>query len=194
MISIRDRRRTGVAVVAALMLTFLTLLHMPSAYAAQPKALINSDTVTGGASSAEANLATSLGFSVDVVDGPTWDAMTQPQFASYQVLIAGDPTCSTIASSFITNEATWAPVVMGTAVNTKEGNRVLVGTDPVLHSGGTGQRTTGDLRRNRLRGGPARAYRPLLRHQLRRQLLLSGGRRRVDDGPAQQRQRNLDRG
>ncbi len=142
MISIRDRRRTGVAVVAALMLTFLTLLHMPSAYAAQPKALINSDTVTGGASSAEANLATSLGFSVDVVDGPTWDAMTQPQFASYQVLIAGDPTCSTIASSFITNEATWAPVVMGTAVNTKEGNRVLVGTDPVLHSGGTGPRTT----------------------------------------------------
>jgi hypothetical protein len=87
-------------------------------------------------------MATALGFSVDVVDGPTWSSMTQAQFAQYQVLIAGDPNCGAIPDSFITSESVWAPVVMGTAVNTKPGNRVLVGTDPVLHSGGSGPRAT----------------------------------------------------
>jgi hypothetical protein len=104
--------------------------------------LINGDSVSGGASSAEATIATALGFAVDVVDGPTWSSLTQAQFAQYQVLIAGDPTCGTIPDSFISSESAWAPVVMGTAVNTRPGNRVLVGTDPVLHSGGTGPRAT----------------------------------------------------
>lgn len=135
MLTLGIRRRTGVVFVVALTLTFLAMMHAPGVSAAAPTALINEDTVSGGASSAEANIATTLGFSVDVVSGATWDAMTQAQFAQYQVLIAGDPTCGLIAASFMSNESTWAPVVMGTAVNTMAGNRVLVGTDPVLHSG-----------------------------------------------------------
>lgn len=115
-------------------------LGVPAASAATPKALINADTVSGGSSSAEALIATSLGFSVDVVDGPSWLAMTQAQFAGYQLLIAGDPTCGVIADSFSSNESTWAPVVMGTAVRTAPGNRILIGTDPVFHSGGVGPR------------------------------------------------------
>ena len=142
MLTLRARRQTAVVLVAALILAVWTVMHMSSAFAASPRALINADTVSGGSSSAEAKFATALGFSVDVVGGPTWDAMTQAQFAQYQVLIAGDPNCGQIAASLIANESTWAPVVMGTAVNTKQGNRVLVGTDPVLHSGGSGPRTT----------------------------------------------------
>jgi hypothetical protein len=99
-------------------------------------ALINGDTVSGGTSSREAQAATAAGLTVTVVTGAEWDAMTAAQFASYQVLIAGDPYCGRIAGSFTSNESTWGPVVMGTAGgNTFAGNRVVVGTDPVEHSG-----------------------------------------------------------
>src|SRR2546428_560123 len=96
-------------------------------------ALINGDTVTGGSSSVEAAQAIADGFTVTVVNGTTWDAMTAADFASYQVLIAGDPTCSFLAASFTSNADTWAPVVMGTSITTKPGNRILIGTDPVFH-------------------------------------------------------------
>ena len=99
-----------------------------------PKALINADTVAGGASSPEAQAAASLGYQVDVVDGATWDAMTADQFGAYRLLITGDPNCAGLASSVTANAATWAPVVMGTAGGrTKAGNRILIGTDPVTH-------------------------------------------------------------
>lgn len=99
-----------------------------------PKALINTDTVAGGASSPEAQAASNLGYQVDVVDGATWDAMTADQFGAYRILITGDPNCAGLASSATANAATWAPVVMGTAGGrTKAGNRILIGTDPVTH-------------------------------------------------------------
>jgi hypothetical protein len=99
-----------------------------------PKALINADTVAGGASSPEAQAAANLGYQVDVVDGATWDAMTADQFGAYRILITGDPNCAGLASSATANAATWAPVVMGTAGGrTKAGNRILIGTDPVTH-------------------------------------------------------------
>src|SRR5439155_11755183 len=107
-------------------------LSVPQAHAVTPKALINGDTVSGSPS-IEEQQATALGFSVTVVSGATWDNMTQAQFAAYQVLIVGDPTCSGLALSVTSNAATWAPVVMGTAVNTLPGNRILIGTDPVYH-------------------------------------------------------------
>ena len=142
MFMVRVCQRLSIVLVACLFLATLAVVYAPHASAASFRALINSDTVSGGASSAEASIATANGFSVDVVDGATWDAMTQTQFAQYQVLIAGDPNCGAIADSLVSNESTWAPVVMGTAVNTQPGNRVLVGTDPVLHSAGTGPRST----------------------------------------------------
>lgn len=98
------------------------------------QALINGDTVSGGASSLEATEAAADGFTVTVVTGAQWDTMTAAQFAAFQVLIIGDPTCDTMALSATSNAAVWAPVVMGTAGgNTQAGNRVLIGTDPVFH-------------------------------------------------------------
>ena len=101
-----------------------------------PKALVNGNTVSGGVNSLEAQQAEAAGFDVNVVDGATWDAMTQAEFAAYQVLIIGDPTCGTLDSSVTANASTWVPVVMGTAVHSLAGNRILVGTDPVYHNGG----------------------------------------------------------
>src|SRR5216684_3839705 len=104
-----------------------------AAHAATPTALINGETVTGGSASVEAGFATADGFVVTVVGGAAWDAMTAAQFATYQVLIAGDPTCDILATSFTSNSGTWAPVVMGASINTQPGNRILIGTDPVFH-------------------------------------------------------------
>lgn len=112
-----------------------------SAMASPGKVLILSTTVTGGTSSLEASLAgsgtvsagplgtlTGLGFTVDVVSPATWASMTTAQFASYQAIILGDPTCSTSPSSAaaaIANTDVWGPAVTG--------NVVVIGTDPVFH-------------------------------------------------------------
>jgi hypothetical protein len=112
--------------------TGLAIVGSSPALAAPPKALINADTVSGSPS-LEQTQAESQGFTVDVVSGAAWSAMTQADFAAYQLLIIGDPTCSTTALSATSNAAVWAPVVMGTAVNTQPGNRILIGTDPVYH-------------------------------------------------------------
>lgn len=98
-----------------------------------PQALINMDSISGSPSLEEQE-ASADGFGVTVVDGATWDSMTAAQFASYQVLIVGDPACGTLPASVTSNASTWAPVVMGTSGgNTLPGNRVLIGTDPVYH-------------------------------------------------------------
>ena len=105
------------------------------ANAAPPQALLNSDTVSGGAGSKEAVDAAAAGFAVTTVNGAQWDAMTAAQFGQYQELIVGDPTCGTLANSVTANANVWAPVVMGTAGGrTLAGNRILIGTDPVYHS------------------------------------------------------------
>ena len=105
------------------------------ANAAPPQALLNSDTVTGGASSREAVDAAADGFAVTTVTGAQWDAMSAAQFAQYQLLIIGDPTCGTVATSATSNANVWASVVMGAAGGrTQAGNRIVVGTDPVFHS------------------------------------------------------------
>ncbi|MBC8029563.1 MAG: putative metal-binding motif-containing protein [Pyrinomonadaceae bacterium] len=98
------------------------------------RALINIETVAGGASSPEALAAVAQGYQVDVVSGATWSAMTAAEFGQYSIIIAGDPYCSGVSNSFTANAAVWAPVVMGTAGGrTKAGNRILIGTDPVTH-------------------------------------------------------------
>ncbi len=111
-------------------------------------ALINGDSVTtsdgitngaGTPISLEQYAAERAGFTVTVVTGAQWSAMTAADFANYQVLIIGDPICSTIPTSATANASTWASVVMGTSgLNTEVGNRTLVGTDPEYHylSGG----------------------------------------------------------
>jgi hypothetical protein len=104
---------------------------------ALPKALIDESTVSGGAGSQEAKTAEKQGFEVTVISDAAWEATTQAEFGKYQVLIAGDPTCSTLPPGFIKSAATFAPVVLGLAGGrTAPGNKVLVGTDPVFHDGG----------------------------------------------------------
>jgi hypothetical protein len=84
--------------------------------------------------SLEQYAAEQAGYTVTVVSGTEWEAMTAEEFAHYQLLIVGDPFCSDTASSAITTASTWAPVVMGTSgLNPLVGNRVVVGTDPEFH-------------------------------------------------------------
>jgi hypothetical protein len=55
---------------------------------------ILASSVTGGASSLEATRAAALGFSpIDVVTDTTWASLTAAQFADYQLIVIGDPTC-----------------------------------------------------------------------------------------------------
>jgi hypothetical protein len=100
--------------------------------AAAESVLILGNTVSGGASSREAQAAMALGFSVDVVTNDTWAAMTGPQFASYRAIVIGDPTCSTATAwaAADANAGVWAPTV--------NGNVIVIGTDPVFHYSGTG--------------------------------------------------------
>ena len=108
-----------------------------SAASALPKALIDEQTVTGGTESQEAKIAEKDGFAVSVVSDATWGSMTQAEFGQYQLLIAGDPTCSTLPEGLITSASVYGPVVLGKAGGrAAPGNRMLVGTDPVFHDGG----------------------------------------------------------
>ncbi len=124
------------------MLALLAVLAFaPQAWGETGKqALILDSTVSGGSSSAEANRATALGFTVNVVDSTAWGAMTAAQFADYQLIVVGDPTCGTVPQVVGANAQPLADAVMAWAGgNTKAGNRVLIGTDPVFHfsSGGS---------------------------------------------------------
>lgn len=106
------------------------------------KALILASTVTGGSSSPEASRAAALGFSpIDVVTDTTWSTLTAAQFADYQLIVIGDPTCFFLPPVVSQNATALADAVMARAGgNTKAGNRVLVGTDPVFHQGQGGQK------------------------------------------------------
>lgn len=105
-----------------------------SVSAAANEVLILGSTVSGGATSLEGQRITVDGYTPVVVDDATWKSMTTAQFASYRAIVIGDPNCgaygdqSHIAAA-VSNTATW-----GAAVN---GNVLIIGTDPVLHSGGT---------------------------------------------------------
>jgi hypothetical protein len=106
-------------------------------------ALINGDSVTGNDGftnsaeepiSLEQHAAEAAGYTVTVKTGPEWEAMTAEEFAKYQVLIVGDPDCSSLPASVVKSAGTWASAVMATAGgNTAAGNRTIVGTDPEFH-------------------------------------------------------------
>jgi hypothetical protein len=101
------------------------------------KALILESSVSGGPASIEAQEATSLGFAVTMATDVQWAGMTAAQFADYQLLVIGDPTCGFLPAAVSSNAAALANAVMavgGVGGNTKAGNRVLIGTDPVFHT------------------------------------------------------------
>lgn len=140
--------RRGLMAGAAMLgsLGLYALIPSQAAHATGPTALLDGDTVsvdstantgvsgyTCSNESVEQCDLEQQGYTVTVVDGATWASMTASQFASYQLLALGDPTCSTDPSALdapVSNESTWAPVV--------DGNDLIVGTDPIYHYGNGG--------------------------------------------------------
>jgi hypothetical protein len=115
-----------------------TLTGAAAARAATPQALVLADSVTvpgpppaSSNESLEQYEAEQDGFTVTSVTGAQWDAMNATQFAQYQVIIIGDPTCDQTGASFaaaVNDQSVWEPVVMNSG-----GNKVLIGTDPTFH-------------------------------------------------------------
>ena len=141
-------RATAITAVAAV-LAFALLLgggNTTRTEAATPKALINTYSVSGGASSQEALAATAAGFAVTVVSDATWASMTAADFGQYDVLIIGDPNCGApIAPGLHSSRGAWGRVVLGHAGGrTAAGNRIVIGTDPVLH-GATATNARGSI-------------------------------------------------
>jgi hypothetical protein len=137
-------RTNALRALSALVLVAGLLAFSSSAATAETgkKALILESSVSGGSSSLEAQRASALGFTpVDLVSDATWASMTSAQFADYQLIIIGDPTCSSLPRVVSQNATALADAVMGrSGGNTKVGNRILVGTDPVFHQGRGGQK------------------------------------------------------
>ncbi|HEV7586020.1 MAG TPA: hypothetical protein VGO14_09600 [Solirubrobacteraceae bacterium] len=152
-VRIKLPRRAAVlgATLAALTLALAAGPAVAGATSASKTALLNGESVTtfDGIKKGEEPIsleqyaAEQAGFTVTVKSGPEWEAMTAPEFASYQVLIIGDPKCSQTAVSAVKSAHEWTPVVMGTSgLNPTVGNRAVVGTDPEYHyaAGGGGAR------------------------------------------------------
>ena len=105
----------------------------PAAHAASSQVLILDASVTGGASSLEAQEVTAQGLTPVVVNDATWEGMTTSQFASYRAIVIGDPSCNAYGDTSYLTAALSNPGTWGAAVN---GNVLIIGTDPVLHSAG----------------------------------------------------------
>lgn len=132
------------ALCAAVAAVVIVVVPASGASTSNPKtALLDGSSVTTEDSienaadepiSLEQYAAEQDGYTVTVVTGAQWEAMSAEEFAKYQLLIVGDPHCGSTASSAIANASTWAPIVMGTSgLNPLVGNRVVVGTDPEFH-------------------------------------------------------------
>ncbi len=131
----RLRRIASLAIVTIGMAITPVAVSVGTASASTRTALVDASTVSGGSSSKEATDATAAGFAVTVVSDATWATMTAAQFASYGLLIVGDPGCGLLPPGVTSSASVWGPVVMGHAGGrTQAGNRVLIGTDPVFHA------------------------------------------------------------
>ena len=134
------KKGAGRALTALLAILGLSIFLVTKSHQARivdpPKVLILAPTVTGGASSREAQAATALGYTVEVVDNAGWAAKTQAEFGTYRALILGDATCTNVGviTAAVANKDVWGPVV--------NGNVIIIGTDPVFHNGQGGQQLT----------------------------------------------------
>lgn len=106
----------------------------PAAHSTASEVLILGSSVSGRTSSLEAQEVSAQGLTPVVVDAATWDGMTTAQFASYRAIVIGDPTCGNYDDTSHLTAALSNPGTWGAAVN---GNVLIIGTDPVYHSGGT---------------------------------------------------------
>ena len=116
------------------MLGIFAVAGAPAMAETGKKALMLTTSTSGGPTSREAVRATNLGFTVVQATDAQWGAMTAAQFSDYQLLIIGDPTCGQLRPVVSQNAQAMTDAVMARAgQNSKAGNRVLVGTDPVFH-------------------------------------------------------------
>ena len=146
------RSKLVLSLAAFLMIAAAIVISLSSsighAHAAAPQVLILASSVTpgtatdGSGKSLEQQQAEADGFTVTLATDAQWDAMTASQFAAYQALVIGDPTCKGDESyaAAQTNASVWEPVVMASG-----GNKVLIGTDATLHNTGPGGTQRGDL-------------------------------------------------
>lgn len=124
-------RWSALAVWAAASLAALLMSSAP-AVAAPGEVLILDSTVTGGAGSTLAQKFVATGKTPVLVDGATWASMTAAQFDSYDAIVLGDPTCSTLEPAApAANASTWSSVV--------DGNVIIIGTDETFHEGQGGE-------------------------------------------------------
>ncbi|MCX6876865.1 MAG: hypothetical protein NTW21_24085 [Verrucomicrobia bacterium] len=110
------------------MLAVLATAVTGTSSAAPGEVLILDGTVSGGASSREALAAVAAGKVPVVVSAAQWLAMSAADFASFDALVLGDPTCTTSlggVQAAIDTASIWGPVV--------NGNVIIIGTDPVYH-------------------------------------------------------------
>jgi Bacterial Ig-like domain (group 3) len=123
------RALAAIPVALGLLVGTLGSVALPAthALAVAPKALILGPTVTGSPSLEQTDLQ-NQGWTVTVVSGAAWDAMTALQFSAYQLLVFGDTKCGAVSNvaAAVTNESTWAPIA--------NGNVIVIGTDPVFHN------------------------------------------------------------
>jgi hypothetical protein len=125
-----SKRRSFIMLVA----TLATWASAGSAHPAvaavrAPSILIYGPTLFGSPEN-EQTIAQSLGYTVTVADESTWSQMTTADFASYNTIVFGDPTCSqdvSILATAVANRTTWSPAVAG--------HIEVLGTDPVYHQG-----------------------------------------------------------
>jgi hypothetical protein len=119
--------------MAAMSAGAIGVAAQPASAVTSKHALIYGPSVTvpghAGLTSQEAKDLIAQGWTVSVVSGAAWKAMTATAFRSYQLLVFGDAHCtfSSAASlaTAVSNESTWAPLV--------NGNSLIIGTDPVYH-------------------------------------------------------------
>ena len=126
-------RMLSACTAAAVAMAVLVLV--PGAAVGRPvsdRVLILSTTVSGGAASEEALAVLDLGLTPVIADPSAWAAHTAADFAGYRGIILGDNYCGGSITPAQTNAATWGGAI--------DGNVLLVGTDPVVHSsqGGAG--------------------------------------------------------
>jgi hypothetical protein len=112
----------------------------PQAVHATGKSVLIYGPTLNGSPNNEQTLAQAAGYTVTVASTTTWASMTTAQFASYNAIVFGDPSCGgdpSILNTAVADESTWAAAVGGPIV--------VIGTDPILHqsqSGGQGDQLT----------------------------------------------------
>jgi chitodextrinase len=110
--------------LALLVLVVGALALAPPASADSGSLLLYGPSIYGSPDT-EATLASSLGYTVTIASDAAWQSMTTAQFASYNAIVIGDPTCGTAGTGAAANRAVWSAAVTGPVV--------VIGTDPIYH-------------------------------------------------------------